>query len=329
MKRLLHNRKGIALIVVLWVLALLTVLVAEFCRTLRTEVRIAGNYRDSARAYYIARAGISAAIFDLVGREEKKARAGVQAKERKPKFRINAINNPIPFADGFFTVEIGNESGKININRAGSGLLKAAFEGLGIPEEQIKILVDSILDWRDPDDLHRLFGAEDDYYHSLTPSYECRNGEFETVEELLLVRGVSMELFQKGISGRVTVYPKTGRRSRMLGGRGGGGGVNVNAASEKMLLSFPMIDREIVDQIAAFRREKDIENREELKNLVGADVFGAISRQVHFSYNPYYTIRSTGTLSGSRTKDGLRVMVEIDSELENHYRIVRWMDDLR
>ena len=51
------------------------------------------------------------------------------------------------------------------------------------------------MDWRDPDDFYRLNGAENDYYHSLSEPYECKNGDLDTIEELLLVRGVTTELY--------------------------------------------------------------------------------------------------------------------------------------
>jgi general secretion pathway protein K len=51
------------------------------------------------------------------------------------------------------------------------------------------------MDWRDPDDLHRVNGAENEYYRSLTPPYTARNGPFDTVEDLLWVRGMTTGLF--------------------------------------------------------------------------------------------------------------------------------------
>ncbi len=55
-------------------------------------------------------------------------------------------------------------------------------------------IADAILDWIDEDDEPREYGAEIDYYSSMFPPYAPRNGPFETVEELLLVRGVTPDL---------------------------------------------------------------------------------------------------------------------------------------
>jgi general secretion pathway protein K len=75
-------------------------------------------------------------------------------------------------------------------------------------EPRRTILVDSIMDWRDPDDLHRINGAESDYYQSLPTSYSAKNGPFDTVEDLLWVRGVTTALFYG--SGESGAAPESG-----------------------------------------------------------------------------------------------------------------------
>jgi hypothetical protein len=55
-------------------------------------------------------------------------------------------------------------------------------------------VADAILDWLDADDEPREFGAEIEYYSGLSPAYATKNGPLDTVEELLLVRGVTPQL---------------------------------------------------------------------------------------------------------------------------------------
>ena len=88
-----------------------------------------------------------------------------------------------------------SESGRINLNRVSEPFLRKVIKYFVETGEQRDILVDSILDWRDPDDFHRMNGAENDYYRSLPEPYDCKNGDFDSVEELLLVRGMTPELF--------------------------------------------------------------------------------------------------------------------------------------
>src|SRR5262249_55773334 len=55
-------------------------------------------------------------------------------------------------------------------------------------------IADAILDWIDPDDDPREQGAERDYYASLPHPYAPRNGPLASIDELLLVRGVTPAL---------------------------------------------------------------------------------------------------------------------------------------
>jgi general secretion pathway protein K len=75
-----------------------------------------------------------------------------------------------------------------------------------LDDKEKDIIVDSILDWRDNDDLRRLHGAEDEYYQSLPDPYRAKNDDFESVEELLLVKGITPEIFHGGLKNIVTVY---------------------------------------------------------------------------------------------------------------------------
>jgi general secretion pathway protein K len=103
-------------------------------------------------------------------------------------------------ADGKFRVKLIDESGKININRVSEDSLRRILTNLGIEDARRDILVDSIMDWRDPDDLHRVNGAENDYYTNLPQPYTAKNGALDTVEDLLWIRGVTSELFYGAIN---------------------------------------------------------------------------------------------------------------------------------
>ena len=68
-KKKIKAESGIALMLVLWVLTLLSVMVFEFCYTMRLEATIAHNFKEGARSYYIAQAGINRALIELVKAE--------------------------------------------------------------------------------------------------------------------------------------------------------------------------------------------------------------------------------------------------------------------
>ncbi len=77
---------------------------------------------------------------------------------------------------------------------ADPGLLMALMKAVGVQEPEN--LVDAILDWRDPDDLHLVNGAEDEQYAAAGLPYGAKDGPFDSVEELGQVMGFDRELYQ-------------------------------------------------------------------------------------------------------------------------------------
>ena len=159
-----------ALFMVLWVLILLSGIATEFCFAMRTEVNMVRNFKEQTEAYYIALAGLNRAVYELLRNEsspEKKkllADENEETAETSSRWRMNTDIPPVPFAEGRFIVRIGNEAGKVNINTADEPVLKMMLNCFDLEEQEKSIIVDSIVDWRDEDDLHGMNGAENDYY---------------------------------------------------------------------------------------------------------------------------------------------------------------------
>jgi general secretion pathway protein K len=185
------NQRGVALLVVLWIFIFLLVVAFDFSASVREEATAAHRYGDETEGYYIALAGFERGIYEFL--QQSTGREVIGTQKRADIFdggwREEALGG------GTLRVRWVDEGGKININRADEATLRRVFTNLGIEEPVKAILVDSIMDWRDPDDLHRASGAENDYYRSLTPPYTAKNGPFDTVEDLLWVRGMTAELF--------------------------------------------------------------------------------------------------------------------------------------
>ena len=334
MKRILKNERGIALFLVLWVMALLTVIAGEFCHAIRTEVNVTRNYKEETQAHYIAVSGLFWAVGELVVNERvpRQVKApGSEGGQEDIRPQINTDIPPIPFGDGQFKVEKMNESGKVNLNRAGALLLKMMLNNFQIEESDKSIIVDSIMDWRDKDNLHRLNGAEDDYYLSLPQPYKCKNGDFTSVEELLLVRGVTPEIFHGGLKDMVAVYQdkQTGPVSDIQRRTGFDfNKININAASPRMLRALPGITEDIVQAIVKYREKKDFRSLTDLHLVVGSEVFSTISPYITLSLSPYYTIKSVGMLKEGKTRQGVRAVVKIDRSLKKGYDVIQWIDGL-
>jgi len=348
MNRRLAGDKGIALILVLWVMTLLSVMSGEFAQTMRTEINITGNYKEETQCYYFARSGIDLAVHGLLKKTSFpvliEAGTPIAPEESAAEWRVGENIPSIAFGNGSIELQIENESGKININTAQSGLLKMMLNPFDLDEQVKSTIVDSIQDWRDPDDLHRLNGAESDYYQSLPTPYSAKNGDFDSVEELLLVKGITPEIFYGGLSEMVTIYsgkePKsdaapTGRRAPARAGRGQpqpkklpSDRININAASPLVLRALPRMTDDLVQAVLEARAEKPFESLPELAQIVGKDVYAAISPYLTTDLLPLYTIRSTGRNPESNARHGIKAVVELDATLPDQYRILEWLDNM-
>jgi general secretion pathway protein K len=185
------NQRGVALLVVLWIFIFLLVVAFDFSTSVREEATAAHRYSDETEGYYIALAGFERGVYEFL--QQSAGRDAVGTQKRADIFDGSWQEESV--GSGAFRVRWVDEAGKININRADEETLRRIFTNLGVEEPNKTILVDSIMDWRDPDDLHRTNGAENDYYRSLTPAYSAKNGPFDTVEDLLWVRGMTAALF--------------------------------------------------------------------------------------------------------------------------------------
>ena len=330
-----RKEKGIALLMVLWVLILLSAIATEFCFAMRTEVNMVRNFKEETEAYYIALAGLNRAVMELVRNESTHERRKILEKEDEAadetsqRWRMNTTIPPVPFSEGEFRVQIENEAGKINLNTADEPLLKMMLSNFGLEEREKSIIVDSIIDWRDKNDLHRMNGAENDYYQSLPTPYECKNADFDAVEELLMVRGITPEIFYGGLAQMVTVFQDRGSKRGRINRRATtvkGSKICINAASREMLLSLPRMAEELVQSVVDFRKKADFKSLGEVSTLLGADVYGAISPYITLEASPYYQISSVGFIKGSATRQGVSMVVEINPSSKTRYRLVQWND---
>ena len=326
-----RNERGIALFLVLWVLALLTVIVGEFCHALRTEVNITRNFKEETEARYFALAGINRAVLELVRNDRiaPKEENTEEVVETAPRWRVNAELPPVPYGAGQFAIVLGNEIGKINLNLADAALLRILLNGFDLPEEEIAVIVDSIQDWRDEDNAHRLNGAEDDYYKSLPEPYECRDGDFESVEELLLVRGVTREIFFGGLRDRVTVFREDDKKSQLkkIRKKQTAQSININAAPREVLLALPQMTEDLVSLVMEYRKTKDFTTSSELAEILGPEVYAAVAPYLTFAWSPFYTIRSTGRAGAGEAQSAIEAIVQLDRRSKTGYRILSWKED--
>ena len=173
--------------------------------------------------------------------------------------------------DGSIKIRYGlqDEEQKININVAKPEIISRLLQMIGgVEEDDANEIAYSIVDWRDENSAtsHPDFGAEDDYYEDLDTPYQSKDFSFESMDELLLVRGMTPELFEK-MKPYTTIF--------------GNGMVNINTAPKQILLVLGMSES-LADHVIAFRagvdREEGTEDDRIFMNLTGiADQLNQVS----------------------------------------------------
>ena len=216
-----RGARGIALVVVLWMLTLLAVIAASFTTTTRTETRLARNLVENAKAEALADAAVHRAIVGLL--------------DGDPDARWAADGTLYEFAmaDGTAWITIQDETGKIDLNAGSRKLIVALLDAADVPLAEADSLSDAIIDYRDTDDQRRPNGAEDDDYRDAGLPWGAKDRPFEAVEELRRVLGMTPELYDR-ISPYLTVY--TGQR-----------GVNAAALRAGALAAEDTFDTDVAD----------------------------------------------------------------------------------
>ncbi len=202
-----------ALIIVLWVLTILMVTVLSFSFLTRTETHATLAFKETAARKFLAEAGIERSIFEIYYRRQNVNNAVTLEGSEPWKADGTAYSDRV--GKGSYTVSLMGEAGKLDINKSSQVLLKDLLVNSGIKDDEADIIVDSLMDWKDPSGLTRLHGAGNDYYMSLAIPYAVKGAPFYTVEELLLVKGVTPAILygeggRKGIINFLTVNSESG-----------------------------------------------------------------------------------------------------------------------
>jgi general secretion pathway protein K len=181
-------QSGIALVLVLWVLSLLTVMALGLTMTQRGEQALARNQLDGARFRALAEGAIHLAMLNLMSDP-------IDAVPTEDLWRPDGTPHRLSLGGEEIEIRIFNEASRIDLNSMSREQLITLFELAGAPAGQLDALADAVVDWRDEDGFAGLNGAEDDAYQAEGYDYGAADQPFESLEELLQVRGMTRELF--------------------------------------------------------------------------------------------------------------------------------------
>lgn len=201
----MFNSAGYVLIIVLLMTSLLVSVSSEFLIVAQTNINYIRKFSEKQKASLLAKSGIKLATFIL---EADKRGLITDLLPRKPDRNIDcyddlwALNFPeLSLEGGNLKIIIIDENSKINVNILANefvdktpyyGVTQRFFLNLGLPQD----LADTIIDWVDIDDSRFPYGAESsDYYLTLDNPYKAKNGEMDSIDELLLIKGITPEIF--------------------------------------------------------------------------------------------------------------------------------------
>lgn len=250
------ERKGSILIIALWSLCLLSTFAVNLGYGVRQKIMVVKRLEEREKLYLIAEAGAKRAINELETMEQK------DYDTLTDEWSNGAdIFKDITVGEGAYSVsydyineltglpETGyglvDEERKININKVELDMLERLLRiVLDLGEMQAQELAASIIDWRDGDSglSIPLGSAEDSYYRYLSTPYEAKDSDFEVLEEVLLVKGMEEDIFER-LKDYITIY--------------GDGKININTASRPVLLTLGL-NETIVNYIMQFRYGEDV-----------------------------------------------------------------------
>jgi general secretion pathway protein K len=272
MTKTIRNNRGIALLLTISVTTILVALALEYNRRARFAVLSTAVARDRLTLSHMASSGIHVAMA-LLAKDRAESNVDSLQEDWANSDKISELLNEIPFDDGTLSVNIADEMGRIQINalvkfpdsrsfNESQRLLLERYlnyfkdDTEETPEDsQPPAIINSLKDWLDSADdeaITGLSGAESAYYQDLSPSYSARNGPISDINDLLLIKGITPELFygsndKPGIASFLTVYgmrPGSGTSFTFPGK------INVNTAELPVLVA--MLPSENVDMAQAF-----------------------------------------------------------------------------
>ncbi|MFA7384282.1 MAG: type II secretion system minor pseudopilin GspK [Desulfurivibrionaceae bacterium] len=260
-----------ALLVVLAIVALLTSLLAELAFSTLVDLRLTETFRDTTRAYYLARGGITAGRMIL--QEDRNNHDGLE------ELWSQGVSN-YPVHDGSVSVHIIDQDGKLGINALVNGdmpdtLMVDRFYRLFLALELADPagLTANLIDWLDSGSAPYtqiltggaaipVSGAEDAYYQGLSPPYPVKNGRLDTLDELSLIKDFTPEVLR-------LVLPHVGLHDSMA--------VNINTASGPVLRSLdPLVTDAVAETLIKYRQETPIENLALLDGVIPPGAYSAL-----------------------------------------------------
>ena len=320
MKNTFLNNRGIALITVILIVSILVAVAIELNRSTRAAIYDAANLSDGIKLTYIAKSGFYGAAALLANSNNNY----VTLRDNWAHAEMLSAQSQTLFTDGYFIATVEDEAGKIPLNKLvedNSGIKDILIRLLrqpefGLDERKANEIADSIKDWIDADNSVTGYGAETSYYASLDPPYEAKNAQLDCIEELLMVKGITQEIFtgtkeKPGLARYVTADSE--------------GAININTAPKMVLRSLADgISAELADRMDEYRRKdgsvlSSLEWYKQVPGMAGVN----ISPELITIKSNYFKIISTGKMKNM--EQSLSGVVKRSGQ--KSVQIIKWRQD--
>ncbi len=346
-KKHIPKRNGLILVVTLWILLILSLFALGMSRGVKLDLLLSGYGADKLKSYYLAKAAVAVSLAQL-----NKDSLDSQTKDYdslyecgiklEPNKTPQDIFGDIAAGEGYYTVSyllpqagdnpasklygLEDEERRINlngINPMNYKVLKHLLIILGEDSDAAETIASSVVDWRDSDSVvfNPPFGAEDAYYMSLEPAYHCQNASFQSFEELLLVRGMATQVFEK-IKGRITFFPIDSNDLKVNVNTAGALVLNalINAGMEYThqanqsvgvnLLQKIIDQRNGDDNIVATQDDRLVKLNELNLNPDELSLFNYLNTNYFISKSDYFRINAEGLYKDKKVKSLITAIVK-------------------
>ena len=308
------NSRGSALLAVLWLSLALSAIAFSVANTVHGETERVSTAVDGARTYYLATGALERGILYMQWGRQFGGEDSPYYHPGRPVLRMS-------FPTGEAEVEVIPETAKYNLNRSSQEDLLRLMLALGAGEGTAREIVDAIIDWRSGGP----GSPYDQYYLSLTPSFRARHASFEEIEELLVLKGMTTDLYygsyQRDSSGQLI---RRGGLNECVSIFGSVDSFDVNTAHPAVLGSLGLTEGQV---------QAILERRRTQPFRPGSDLGAYGTGRLRVGGNSIFTLRATARLrlqSGqlSDLRKTVAAMVKfMPAGYDATYHIMRWYDN--
>ncbi|MCK5680780.1 general secretion pathway protein GspK [bacterium] len=310
---ILHDKRGFALLAVFWISLLLGILALNYATTARLNAEAARNRRLGAERDYLLQSAVAKGYHEylkykanrslLAKKDEVEELSGASLELWYPRYEpwkceIEGVK---------VEIKITAEAGKFRLDDLKVDRWRKIVSACGVEDEEERDgIVDSILDWIDKDSLHRLNGAEADYYEEQGLDYGCKNQKIDVVNELLLIKGVTPKIYAgaDGQPGLVDLLSPYGQEKQL----------DINSCAPQALSLVDDLPPDVIDEIVAYRTASPIVKLSELSELIAPEYFSLLKQYFTVADSDYVTVSASEASSVARSVNWYRQVFAVNKK---------------